>query len=50
MRPSQSVISRTQLAHREARVLRVPGFSVSICVDTPNVALLRFSHFGACDC
>ena len=30
VRPSQSVISRTQLTHREARVLCVHGFSVSV--------------------
>ena len=50
VRPSQSVISRTQLTHREARVLCVHVFSVSICVGTHFVALLRFSHFGACVC
>ena len=39
---SDNYFSHT-FTHREARALRVPGFSVSICVHTQYAALPRFS-------
>ena len=48
-------LSQLFLAHhrhfvKQARALRVPVFTVSICMRAQYVALLRFSLFGACLC